>query len=111
LQNLESLYRETKGKFDDLEKQLVDVYISFLRKVARHYLTQGRRVFFKENHFVHWGEANFGWLIVEGKGEATEVFGESISEITFEPTIDREKLNAYVEIKADNLEDIKYVIR
>jgi hypothetical protein len=45
---LESLWQETKQKFDKLEKVLVDGYIAFLREVARIYIEQSRRVFFRE---------------------------------------------------------------
>jgi hypothetical protein len=59
---LESLWQETKQKFDKLEKALVNNYIAFLREVAKIYIKQSRRVFFRENQFVHWGEGNFGSL-------------------------------------------------
>jgi hypothetical protein len=111
MQNLKSLYKETKEKFDSLEKKLIDCYIAFLREVARFYLRQGRRVFFEENRFVHWGEGNFGWLVIEGEEETDEVFSEYISEIKFEPKISKKTLSSYMEIKEDNLKDIKYVIR
>ncbi len=64
MQNLKDLYKETKKRFGSLEKELIECYIAFLRKVAKFYLQQGRRVFFEENHFVHWGEGNFGWLVI-----------------------------------------------
>jgi len=111
MQNLKSLYKETKEKFVSLEKEMVDCYIDFLRKVAKFYLQKGRRVFFEENRFVHWGEGNFGWLVIEGKEAVGEVFGEYISEIEFEPKISKKTLSSYMEIKEDNLNDIKYVIR
>ena len=59
---IESLWQETKQKFDKLEKAFVDGYIAFLREVARIYIEQSRRVFFQGNQFVHWGEWNFGSL-------------------------------------------------
>ena len=111
MQNLKSFYKETKEKFDSLEKEMVDCYIDFLRKVAKFYLQKGKRVFFEENRFVHWGEGNFGWLVIEGEEETDEVFGEYISEIKFEPKISKETLGSYIEITEDNLDDIKYVIR
>jgi len=111
IRNLNPLYEETKKRFDSLEKELVDCYINFLRKVAKYFLQQGRRIFFHENEFVHWGEGNFGWLIIEGKKETDEVFGEYISEIKFEPKISKKTLGSYMEIKEDNINDIKYVIR
>jgi hypothetical protein len=108
MQNLKSLWKKTRRRFDDLGKEIVDCYVSFLREVAKYYLQQGRRVFFQENRVVHWGEGNFGWLIIEGKEEVNEVFGEYISEIQFEPKISKEILKGYTEIKKKNLKDIKY---
>jgi len=81
-----------------------------LREVAKYYLLQGRRVFFRENNVVHWGEGNFGWLIIEGSEETDEVFGEYISEIKFEPKISKETIKSYTEITKDNIDDIKYGI-
>jgi len=72
---LESLWKETKQQFDKLEKELVDCYISFLREVAKTYLQQGRKVFFRENRVVHWGEGNFGTLVIEGDEKVSKVFG------------------------------------
>lgn len=66
---VESLWKETKQQFDKLEKILVNSYIDFLREVAKIYLKQGRRLFFRENRVVHWGEGNFGTLIIEGDEE------------------------------------------
>ncbi|MBU4320631.1 MAG: hypothetical protein Q8N12_02780 [Thermodesulfovibrionales bacterium] len=111
MQHLKSLWKKTKTRFDSLEKELVDCYIVFLREVAKYYLQQGRRVFFRENNVVHWGEGNFGWLVIEGKEETDEVFGEYISEIKFEPKINEKTIKGYTEIKEDNLEDIRYEIR
>src|SRR4030067_2551831 len=111
MQNLKSLYKKTKEKFDSLEKELVDCYVSFLRKIAKYYLLQGRRVFFKENNFVHWGEGNFGWLIIEGTEDIYDVFGDYISEVEFEPKISGKTIMGYTEIKEENLKDIKYEIK
>lgn len=108
MKELESLWKETKGQFDKLEQALVNHYITFLREVAKVYLKKGRRVFFRENQVVHWGEWNFGMLIIEGNEEVDEVFGEYISEIHFEPEISEEVIRGHVEIKEENLEDIKY---
>ena len=110
MKDLESLWKETKGKFDKLEKELVDCFIAFLREVAKIYLKQGRRVFFRENRVVHWGEGNFGTLIIEGDEEVREVFEDYISEIRFEPEISEKIIKGYVEIKEENLEDIRYKI-
>lgn len=110
MKDLESLWKETKGKFDKLEKELVDCFIAFLREVAKIYLKQGRRVFFRENRVVHWGEGNFGTLIIEGDEEIREVFEDYISEIRFEPEISEKIIKGYVEIKEENLENIRYKI-
>ena len=108
MKELESLWKETKSKFDKLEQALISHYIAFLREVARVYLKQGRRVFFRENRVVHWGEGNFGYLVIEGNEEVDEVFGDYISEIHFEKQISERVIKGYVEIKEENLEDIKY---
>ena len=105
---LETLWKETKGRFDKLEQTLVGCYIAFLREVAKFYLEQGRKVFFRENRMVHWGEYNFGTLIIEGDEEVGEVFGDYISEICFEPEISEKIIIGYMEIKEENLEDIRY---
>ena len=110
MQNLKSLWEGTKSEFERRERELVDCYISFLKEVAVSYLKQGRRVFFKENRVVHWGEGNFGRLIIEGSEEADEVFGEYISEIQFKARISAEIIRGYTEIKEKNLEDIRYGI-
>ncbi len=108
MKELESLWKETKGQFDKLEQALVGCYIAFLREVAGVYLKQGRRVFFRENRVVHWGEYNFGNLVIEGNEEVDEVFEDYISGIHFEPEINEKVIRGHVEIKEENLEDIKY---
>ena len=108
MQKLKSLWEGTKSEFERRERELVDCYISFLREVAKYYLQQGRRVLFSENTVVHWGEGNFGWLLIEGKEETDEVFGEYISEIKFEPGISKETIEHYTEITKDNIDDIRY---
>jgi hypothetical protein len=107
---LESLWQETKQKFDKLEKVLVDGYIAFLREVARICIEQSRRVFFRENRFVHWGEGNFGSLLIEGDEEVYAVFGDYVSEIRFAPEINDKITEGYIEIKKGNIEDISYQI-
>ena len=87
---------------------MVDCYIGFLREVAKVYLQQGRKVFFKENRVVHWGEGNFGTLMIEGSESVNEVFGNHISELRFEPEISEGSTKGCEEIKEENLESIKY---
>ncbi|MDY6861729.1 MAG: hypothetical protein SV062_01935 [Thermodesulfobacteriota bacterium] len=106
----ESLWKETKQHFDRLERSLIDCYINFLREVAKSYLKEKRRVFFRENQIVHWGEWNFGCLIIEGNEYVGEVFGDYISEIRFEPNISNKVKEEYIEIKEENVGDIRYKI-
>jgi len=107
---LEPLWKETKEKFAKLERALIDCYIDFLREAARIYLEQGRMVFFRENRVVHWGEWNFGSLLIEGDEEVDAVFGDFISEIRFEPEMNEKIIEGYLEIKKENIEDIRYQI-
>ena len=110
VQPLESLWKKTKQRFDKVEKSLADDYIAFLREVARIYLEQSRRIFFRENRVVHWGEWNFGSLLIEGDEEVDAVFGDYISEIHFAPKINGKITEDYIEIKKENIEDIRYQI-
>ena len=110
MKELKSLWEKTKKKRDKLEKSLVGCYIAFLRQVAIVYLKQGKRVFFRENRMVHWGEDNFGHLIIEGDEEVSEVFGEHIPEIYFETKIKEKIIKGYKEITEENIQDIKYEI-
>ena len=108
LKDLESLWKETKERFDKHEKALVDCYITFLREVAKTYLQQGRKVFFRENWVIHWEEWNFGTLVIEGDEKVSEVFGDYISEIRFASEINETGIKGYTEIREENLEDIRY---
>lgn len=108
MNDLKILWNDTKTACDELEQALVDRYIGFLREVAREYLRQGRRVFFSENRFVHWGEANFGWLTIQGSEETSDVFGDYISEIRFETELTEKNLRGAVEITDENIEAIRY---
>lgn len=103
-----ALWEETKERFTILEQSLVDCYIGFLREVAIFYIKQGRRVFFRENCWTHWGEGDFGRLVIEGEEETDEVFGDFIPEIRFRAKIDTEELDGYVEVRGDNLDHIIY---
>jgi hypothetical protein len=47
---------------------------------------------------------------IEGNEEVREVFGDYISEIRFEPEISEKIIKGYVEIKEENLEEIRYKI-
>jgi hypothetical protein len=42
---LKDLWQKTKVRHNELEKEVVENYIGFLRQVAMYYLEKGRRVF------------------------------------------------------------------
>lgn len=106
--DLKELWKDTKNRFYELEGELIKLYIGFLRKVAQEYLKEGRRVFFRENTVVHWGEGNFGSLIVEGEDDVRDVLEDYISEIRFERDIGGKETRGYQEITLDSLHKITY---
>jgi hypothetical protein len=106
---LKTLWQKTKVSHNKLEKNIVENYINFLRQVAIYYLKKKRRVFFKENRIVHWGEWNFGSLIIQGSEDVSDVFGDHISEIRFEPKVEKlAKKEGYVEVHPENIDIIHY---
>ena len=108
MDELKELWERTKSCHNKLEKELVGNYINFLREVAKYYLKKDRRVFFKENRVVHWGEGDFGRLLIEGKEDITDVFGDYIVEIKFALEIPPTAKQRYIEISMENLDAIKY---
>jgi hypothetical protein len=110
MKELKPLWKETKEFVDKREKEIADKYINFLREVAQAYIKKGKRVFFRENKVVHYGEGGFGWMIIESDDDPYEVFGDYVPEIRFEPKVSEREERNYVEIREDNLEDIKYEI-
>jgi len=71
---------------------------------------ESRKMAFRENQVVHWGEGDFGRLLIQGSEETSDVFGRYISEIDFEPEIGTQINRGYVEITQGNLDDIKYKV-
>lgn len=110
MSNLKELWKETEEFVHSHEKEIAEKYIHFLREVARHYISKGIRVFFRENKVVHYGEGGFGWLIIECDDNEYEIFGEHILEIRFEQKINERDIRGCVEIREEKLEDIKYEI-
>lgn len=108
MNELKTLWKQTKSFVEKEEQKIVDAFISFLREVAKEYLKRGRRVAFNENKVVHYGEGGFGSLVIEGNEDVSEVFGDYILEINFEPKIDDRLQQGYIKIKKDNISDIKY---
>ena len=62
--HLEQDWNATRRDLSDRERALVDVYLGFLRRVARTCLLKGWKVRFRPNRVVHWGEGGFGALFV-----------------------------------------------
>ncbi len=108
MSGLKRLWKETEEFLHSHEKEIAEKYIHFLREVAKHYISKGKRVFFRENRFTHYGEGGFGWMIIECDDDEYEVFGRHIMEIMFEKKLNEMDIRGGVEIKNDNLEDIKY---
>ncbi len=88
---------------DPVSKQ---VYVAFRCGLCGD--KQSKTAFFRENRFVHWGEGDFGSLVIEGEEEPYEVFGEYVHEIRFEARIDIEELDGYLEITDENLGAIRH---
>lgn len=84
---LKDLWAKTDARVRSLEQEIVDTFINFLREVAKHYLQQGRLVYFRENTVVHYGEGRFGKLTIEGNEDVCDVFGDYIYEVNFEPDV------------------------
>lgn len=110
MSDLKTLWEETKRYTHDLEQQLVNSYINFLRQVAKHFLQQGRQVFFRENSVVHWGEWNFGSLLIQGDEDVSSVFGDHITEVKFEKEVEKKAEKGYQEITIQKLDMIRYLI-
>ena len=102
------MWEKTKNDFDKLEKKLIECRINFLRKIAKIFIQKGRGVFFKENKVAHWGEGNFGNLLIEGEEKPDELFGEFVSEVSFISDLNEKSLKGYIKIKEAWLNLIKY---
>ncbi|MBC8521301.1 MAG: hypothetical protein H8D26_04840 [Methanomicrobia archaeon] len=92
MEELKALLEETKEFVDKREKEIAEKYINFLREVARAYIKKGKRVFFRENRVVHYGEGGFGWMVIESEDDPYEIFGDHVLEIRFEAKIREREL-------------------
>lgn len=110
MRDLKRQWKETEDFVNSYEKEIVKKYINFLREVARHYISRGKRVFFRENRVVHYGEGGFGWMIIECDDDEYEVFDAHILEISFKQRLNEKDITGCIEIKEENLGDIKYEI-
>ena len=108
MSNMKLLWKETEDFVQSHEKEIAEKYIHFLREVAKHYISKGKRVFFRENRVVHYGEGGFGFMIVECDDDMHEVFDGYITEIRFDQKVDGKEIKSYIEINNENLEDIRY---
>jgi hypothetical protein len=79
--------------------------------VAKVYLREGKRVFFRENKVVHYGEGGFGSLLIEAEEDNISVFGRYVSDIRFERKLDEKEIRrGYREIKGADIEKIEYAL-
>jgi len=108
--DIKALWKETRELVHSREKEIVEKYVHFLREVARHYISKGKRVFFRENRVVHYGEGGFGWLTIECDDDAYEVFGDYVSDISLVQKLSEWDMKRSIEITEENVEAIKYEI-
>ena len=108
MSDLKRLWKETEEFVHSHEKEIAAKYIHFLREVARHYSSNGKRVFFRENRVVHYGEGGFGWMVIECDDDKYEVFGTHVLEIRFEQKVNEKDIRGSIEINEENLEEIRY---
>jgi hypothetical protein len=106
--DLKKLWEETKEFVHRQEQQITNKYINFLKEVAKQYISKGKRVFFRENRVVHYGEGGFGNLLVECDDDEYVVFGGPVQEIEFKGKTAERELRGYSQVTMQNLENIKY---
>ncbi len=108
--HLEQDWKATRREFSDRERALVEVYLGFLRHVARTCLLQGWKVRFRPNLVVHWGEGGFGTLFVLLPIQAESIPRSNLpSEVRFvrEPSTEYERAE---EVTLDALDRINYEV-
>jgi hypothetical protein len=82
--DLEQDWNTTRRELGERERALVDVYLGFLRHVARTCLQRGWKVRFRPNQVVHWGEGGFGALFVLVPAQAERLLRPNLpSEVHF----------------------------
>ncbi len=107
---LEQDWDATRRELSDRERALVEVYLGFLRHVARTCLLRGWKVRFRPNRVVHWGEGGFGTLFVLLPGQAESVPRPKLpSDVCFltEPSREYERVE---EVTLDTLDRINYEV-
>ncbi len=105
---LERDWDATRKELSDRERALVEVYLAFLRHVARTCLLQEWKVRFRPNRVVHWGEGGFGTLFVLLPAQAENLPRWNLpSEVRFvrEPSTEYEHAE---EVTVETLDRISY---
>lgn len=111
MENFEKMWKTTKRRFNEMEKALIDLYMNFLREVAKIYLARGRKVYFRENRHTHWGEGGFGVLYIEGEENAPDLFSDYVCEVQFFKDLNEvsEFLKQdLIQVRENNLHSIRY---
>ncbi len=106
--HLEQDWDTTRKDLSDRERALVEVYLGFLRRVARTCLLKGWKVRFRPNRVVHWGEGGFGALFVLVPGETEQLSRPNLpSEVRFvgQPSAEYERAEV---VTLDTLDRINY---
>jgi hypothetical protein len=83
MQHLEGNWKEVCETLDEQEEALVETYVEFLRRIAQACLEKGWRVWFRPNHWTHWGEGGFGNLSILLPKDEFEPQADLPSEIRF----------------------------
>jgi hypothetical protein len=108
--HLERDWDTTRKELSDRERVLVEVYLVFLRRVARTCLLQGWKVRFRPNRVVHWGEGGFGALFVLVPAQAERLARPKLPrEVHFvrEASTEHERAE---EVTLDTLDRINYKV-
>lgn len=105
---LEHDWDGTRREISERERALVEVYLGFLRHVARTCLLQGWKVRFWPNRVVPWGEGGFGTLFVLLPAHAESRPQPNLpSEVRFLTEASRE-YERLEEVTLDTLDRINY---
>jgi hypothetical protein len=96
-------------EFNKKEKDLINIYIRYLRELSEFYLHRGAKVFFRENNVVHWGEGGFGSLIIiYDSKEINKINTDYHSDIKLVKKLDKKMVDGFKEIRFKNINDINY---
>jgi hypothetical protein len=83
IERLEAEWNKVCVTLEAHESALVEVYLGFLRHVARTCIEKGWRVWYRANRWTHWGEGGFGILSILLPGADTEPHAALATEIRF----------------------------